>query len=80
MYKQCDGMSMGSPLGPTFANFFMAEVENRALGNTNTCPSLYCRYIDDIFLICDMDTLLKIKDEMTLISGLNFTFEESVDS
>ena len=30
MYVQCDGVSMGSPLGPTFANFFMAEGENRA--------------------------------------------------
>lgn len=66
---------MGSPLGPTFANFFMAEVENRALLNTNTQPSLYCRYIDDIFVICTMDTLTGLKDEMSLISGLNFTFE-----
>ena len=46
MYIQCDGVSMGSPLGPTFANFFMAEVENRALSNIRV--SLYCRYIDDI--------------------------------
>ena len=80
MYVQCDGMSMGSPLGPTFANFFMAEVENRALSNSNTNPSLYCRYIDDIFVICDQETLMKLKDEMILISGLNFTVEESVDN
>ena len=80
MYQQCDGMSMGSPLGPTFANFFMAEVENRALSNTNTTPSLYCRYIDDIFVICELGVLLKLKEEMVLISGLNFTVEESVDN
>ena len=80
MYVQCDGMSMGSPLGPTFANFFMAEVEERALSNTNRTPALYCRYIDDIFVICDLDTLEKLKDEMKTISGLDFTVEESVGS
>ena len=80
MYRQNDGMSMGSPLGPTFANFFMAEVENRALVNTNLAPSLYCRYIDDIFVICDNDTLIRLKDEMILLSGLNFIVEESVDN
>ena len=78
MYIQCDGVSMGSPLGPTFANFFMAEVENRALSNIQV--SLYCRYIDDIFLICDTDTLQILQREMMTISGMNFTFERSVNN
>ena len=78
MYIQCDGVSMGSPLGPTFANFFMAEVENRALRNIRV--SLYCRYIDDIFLICDLETLQLLQKEMVTISGMNFTFERSVNS
>ena len=55
------------------------DLENRALGNINSSPSLYCRYIDDMFVICDLDTLRKLKDEMTVISGLNFTFDETVD-
>ena len=80
MYVQCDGVSMGSPLGPTFANFFMAEVENRALENVNIVPSFYGRYIDDIFVICEEDELLLLKDEMTLISGLRFTIEKSTDN
>ena len=80
MYVQCDGVSMGSPLGPTFANFFMAEVENRALENLTVAPSLYGRYIDDIFLICEEEELMLLKDEMMLVSGLNFTIEKSVDN
>ena len=28
LYKQYDGVSMGSPLGPTTANFFLANMEN----------------------------------------------------
>ena len=31
IYKQCDGVSMGSPLGVTFANFYMTHVENQVL-------------------------------------------------
>ena len=80
MYVQCDGVSMGSPLGPTFANFFMAEVENRALQNLNVTPALYGRYIDDIFTICEEEELMMLKDEMMNISGLNFTIERSVDN
>ena len=80
MYPQCDGMAMGSPLGPTFANFFMVQVENRALDNINESLPLYCRYIDDIFLICDEELLVNLKDEMTVISGLNFTIEIAVEN
>ena len=78
MYVQCDGVSMGSPLGPTFANFFMAEVENRAL--TDITLPLYCRYIDDIFLICDEGTLRQLQSEMMTISGMNFTIEKAVSN
>ena len=31
MYIQVDGVSMGSPLGPLFANFYMAELENNII-------------------------------------------------
>ena len=80
MHQQCDGVSMGSPLGPTFANFFMAEVENRALQNINVILPLYGRYIDDIFVICEEDVLMILKDEMSLISGMNFTIEKAVEN
>ena len=35
VYKQIDGMAMGSPLGPTFANIFMCHLEELFL---NECP------------------------------------------
>jgi len=34
LYVQTDGVSMGSPLGPTFANYYMCQIEN------NVIPSL----------------------------------------
>ena len=34
LYCQVDGVTTGSPLGPTLGNFFMAQLENHFL-NTN---------------------------------------------
>ena len=53
LYKQIDGVAMGSPLGPTLANAFMCHWERKWL---NECPPdfkpvLYKRYVDDTFLI-----------------------------
>ena len=51
-YKQTDGVAMGSPLGPTLANIFMADFESKHLDNCpESCrPVLYRRYVDDILL------------------------------
>ena len=53
LYKQIDGVAMGSPLGPTLANAFLCHYEKEWLEN---CPSLfkpivYKRYVDDIFVL-----------------------------
>ena len=57
VYKQIDGMAMGSPLGPTFANIFMCYLEEQFL---NDCPVsfkplFYRRYVDDTFLLFKED-------------------------
>ena len=52
LYKQVDGVAMGSPLGPTIANFFLAHLETVLLKNkSKSSPALYLRYVDDIFAI-----------------------------
>ena len=53
LFHQIDGVAMGSPLGPLFANIFMSFHEKTWLSN---CPSLfkpllYRRYVDDCFLL-----------------------------
>ena len=53
LYKQIDGVAMGSPLGPTLANAFLCHYEKEWLDN---CPShfkpvVYKRYVDDIFVL-----------------------------
>jgi hypothetical protein len=52
-YKQDDGVAMGSPLGPTMANAFLAFHERKWLAD---CPSefrpvLFRRYVDDCFVL-----------------------------
>ena len=52
IYQQTDGVSMGSSLGPTMANYYMCHLENRILPTIpNIEQCIYCRYVDDIFLV-----------------------------
>ena len=53
LYKQHDGVAMGSPLRPTFGNIFLCYHEKIWLQN---CPSefkpvIYRRYVEDTFLL-----------------------------
>lgn len=47
---QCNRLSMGSPLGPTFASFYMCNIENQACKDLRIKPAVYCRDVDDCFL------------------------------
>ena len=80
MYIQIDGMSMGSPLGPTFANFYMADLENRVLNFPGLKPNIYCRFVDDIYTDAKLELLLEIKKSMEEHSVLKFTYELSKDN
>ena len=52
-YKQIDGVAMGSPLGPTFANIFLCFYEQIWLENcpVEFKPVVYRRYVNDTFLL-----------------------------
>ena len=50
MYKQLDGVAMGSPLGPALAYIFVGFHESRLFNNT-VKPSVYFRYVEDTFVI-----------------------------
>ena len=52
LFQQIDGVAMGSPLGPTLANFFLAKMEKRIMSIASANhPLLYLRYVDDIFAV-----------------------------
>ena len=53
LYVQTDGVAMGSPLGPTFANCFLSFHEEEWLDQCPLSfkPLYYRRYVDDTFLL-----------------------------
>lgn len=50
-YVQVSGTSMGTAIGPNYANIFMGLLENEFLASCALKPLYYKRFIDDIFLI-----------------------------
>ena len=76
-YLQSDGCSMGSPLGSTLANFYMADLESKVLNSKAASnPSRYYRYMDDIFAIFEKKTHVRyFISRLKNRSVLNFTYE-----
>ena len=82
LYKQTDGVTMGSPLGPTLANFFLGHLEKVSIfENINCKPKFYVRYVDDIFAVFDDDeSKLAFFNHLNSIHpSLRFTMEEGTD-
>ena len=80
LYLQIDGVAMGSPLGPLFAQAFMAQVEREVFSDSTLKPNVYIRYVDDILVdAADNDTIEAIKERLELKSSLTFSIEHSVD-
>ena len=48
--------------------------------DNNIKPSVYCRYVDDIFVIVrNEEHLITLKERMEAGSVLNFTYETSIN-
>ncbi|XP_076056277.1 uncharacterized protein LOC143034223 [Oratosquilla oratoria] len=79
IFRQVDGVAMGSSLGVLFANMYMVAVETRTF-NSHHRPRIYARYIDDIFIsIRESSETMKLADTLKANSVLNFTIKESKD-
>ena len=51
IYKQCDGVAMGSPLGLVIARIFMVELEKSLIPNLMEHMSPRKRYVDDTIAV-----------------------------
>ena len=81
LYRQIDGVAMGGPLGPTLANFFLGHLETKLFMGIDFAPSLYLRYVDDIFAV-----FRSVSDKLAFFDRLNnqhpnlkFTLENATD-
>ena len=83
LYMQTDGMAMGSPLGPTFANIFMCHLEEQFFSNpTEFQPAYYRRYVDDtIVMFKDPNHKDRFLDFInSMHHNINFTMETERES
>ena len=85
-YKQIRGVAMGTRMAPTFANLFMADVEEDLLRQASTrfpVPLLWKRYIDDIFLLWP-GSLQQLCDFVDFLNTghptINFTLQYNMHS
>ena len=80
MYKQLDGVAMGSPLGPILANIFVGFLESRI--DEDQWPLLYRRFVDDAFSVfpCEESALQFFGVLNRMHPALRFTMENEVDS
>ena len=77
MYRQIEGVSMGSPLGLISADIFVGFQE-RLLFERFPKPFIYLRYVDDNFVSFNSrnNALLFFDKLNNLHSSLSFTMEE----
>ena len=84
LYKQIDGVAMGSPLGPTLANAFLVCHEKNWLEHCplEYKPLYYRKYIDDIFVLLNSAEHLKRFHSYLNSRHLNisFTIENEKDN
>ena len=79
IYKQTDGVAMGSPLGPSLANFFLGHLERDKIMHSDFTPQFYNRYVDDICAIFyDSDNVQNFLDFINdLHENIKFTVEHA---
>ena len=76
MYKQVDGIAMGSSLGPILANIFVGYYKNKI--DSKNWPEFYNRFVVDTFAI--FDNVQKSRDFFELLSNLHPALEFTVES
>ncbi|XP_076062482.1 uncharacterized protein LOC143037810 [Oratosquilla oratoria] len=76
MYRQMDGVALGSPLGVLFTNFYSGLVERGVLSVPHLRPLTYGRYMDDIFVeVRDRKHLQDLREAFISNFCLDFTLE-----
>ena len=73
---QIDGVMMGSPLGPLFANIFMCELENHVIPRLAHKLKNWVRYVDDTFALVREGEEKYVQEELNSFhQNIQFTYE-----
>jgi hypothetical protein len=82
-YLQTLGCAMGKKFAPNYANIFMADLEETVLQAAPLKPSVFLRYLDDIFMVwphSENDLSLFVKQFNSTNRNINLTAEVNFDS
>ncbi len=82
-YLQTNGVAMGSKVSPTVANLVMGNFEHQHVYPYRLQPSLWVRFIDDIYLVWlhGLNTLLEFVEHLNSVhESLKFTLTHSTTS
>ena len=82
-YTQINGVAMGSPLGPLFADIYVNYLEEKLMSQLKNNGLVYWkRFVDDTFAIVKKDAKIdKIIDVLNSFDNcIKFTYEEEVNN
>ena len=80
IYKQIDGVAMGSPLGPVLANVFMVELEEILVPQLEDKVALWYRYVDDTFTFIKKGRVGEVLEKLNSFHDrIKFTYEREED-
>ena len=82
IYRQEEGLSMGSPLPPVLANIYMEYFEEMALGSTSLKPCMWLRYVNDTFILWphQEDVQILLDHGNSIRPSIQFTMEKEQDN
>ena len=81
IYQQCDGVAMGSPLGPVIAGIFMVELARTLLPRLIEYMTPWKRYVDDTIArikLTSIDYVLRILN--IFYKDIKFTYELEINN
>ena len=72
-YLQVSGTAMGKKYAPNYANIFMADFEQEIMSKAEHKPTMYLRYLDDIYMVWE-----KSREELDQFIHLFNTQDDSI--
>ena len=82
VYRQEEGLAMGSPLSSVMANIYMEYFEDMALNSAPLRPTMWLRYVDDTFILWphQEDVQVLLEHVNTIRPSIQFTMEKEKDN
>nr|CAH8872938.1 unnamed protein product [Trichobilharzia regenti] len=76
IYKQIEGVAMGSPICPVVADIFMDRWENIATETFSPTPKVWWRCVDDTFTVLRTQDIDRLFEHINWkVEAIQFTYE-----